>query len=77
MATADLIMPLGNWFEFCLRLRDTLLGANSLSHPSGGLRGPQGSELVEKASLYVNEARGCGGWIVCQILGRYNLTLTA
>ena len=25
--------------------------------------------------LYADEAQGCGGWIVWQILGRYNLTV--
>ena len=36
-----------------------------------------GSRLGDMASWDVDEARGCDGWIVWQILGRYNLTLTA
>ena len=32
-----------------------------------------GSWLEDMASGDVSEARGCGGWIVWQILGRYNL----
>ena len=36
---------------------------------------PLGSRLGEMASWDVDEAQGCSGWIVWQILGRYNLTL--
>ena len=43
--------------------------------PFGGLIGALGSRLEEMASWDVNEARGYGGWIVWQILGRYDLTL--
>ena len=38
--------------------------------PFGGLMGALGSQLGDMASWDVDEAQGCGGWIVWQILGR-------
>ena len=37
--------------------------------------GHLGLRMEEIASWDVDEAQGCGGWIVWQILGRYDLTL--
>ena len=46
-------------------------------HPFGGLMGAPGVMAGGNGLRDVDEAQGCGGWIVWQILGRYNLTLTA
>ena len=40
----------------------------------GGLMGSLGSRLGDMAPWDVDKAQGCGGWIVWQILGRYDLT---
>ena len=45
--------------------------------PFGGLMGFLGSRLGDMAPWDVDEAQGCGGWIVWKILGRFDLTLTA
>ena len=39
--------------------------------------GAPGLMAEGNTSWNVDEAQGCSGWIVLQILGRYDLTLTA
>ena len=46
-------------------------------HPFWGLMGTPGVKARGDASWDVEEARGCNGWIVICILGRFDLTLTA
>ena len=46
-------------------------------HPVGGLMGAPGVMAGGDGLPDVDEASGCSGWIVWQILGRYDLTLTA
>ena len=46
-------------------------------HPFAGLMGAPGVMAGGDGLPDVDEASGCSGWIVWQILGRYDLTLTA
>ena len=59
-------------------MRETLLGKminlGDVFHPFAGLMGAPGVMAGGDGLPDVDEASGCSGWIVWQILGCYNLT---